>query len=250
MSWKRFLKDLKRGEIEQVCVLTAEVPSVDAPPDATVNAVASSVSDTPGKHERPEGAEPKSARAERFASQSWEALQASGNPVYALAREYEDVFPDKIPATLPADRGVQHEIDLVPGAKYCVTRQWPLPRDQVQAIDDFFEGRRQAGHVRESISPHSSPTFCVKKATGGWRIVHAFNKLNDVRLRLSGKKSILLHVVVHFVVQPVPCEECREHRVVLGRVVLVHLAVDHFLRANPHGHNGAHLGCERAEPLH
>ncbi|KAE9333112.1 hypothetical protein PR003_g14177, partial [Phytophthora rubi] len=78
--------------------------------------------------------------------------------------------------------GVRHEIDLVPGSKYCVTRQWPLPRDQVQAIDDFFEGRRKAGHVRESISPHSSPTFCVKKATGGWRIVHAFNKLNDATI--------------------------------------------------------------------
>ena len=36
--------------------------------------------------------------------------------------------------------------------------------------------------MRESISPHSSPTFCVKKATGGWRIVHAFNKLNDATI--------------------------------------------------------------------
>ncbi|KAE9340566.1 hypothetical protein PF008_g11044 [Phytophthora fragariae] len=61
-------------------------------------------------------------------------------------------------------------------------REWPLPRDQVQAIDDFFEGRRKAGHVRESISPHSSPTFCVKKATGGWCIVHGFNKLNDATI--------------------------------------------------------------------
>ena len=73
--------------------------------------------------------------------------------MYDIAREYADVFPDKIPAELPADRGVRHEIDLVPGSKYCVTRQWPLPRDQVEAIDAFFEGRRKAGHVRESISP-------------------------------------------------------------------------------------------------
>ncbi|KAE9166922.1 hypothetical protein PF002_g30997 [Phytophthora fragariae] len=36
--------------------------------------------------------------------------------------------------------------------------------------------------MRESISPHSSPTFCVKKATGGLRIVHAFNKLNDATI--------------------------------------------------------------------
>ncbi|KAE8997268.1 hypothetical protein PR002_g19080 [Phytophthora rubi] len=145
LSWKNFLRDLKAGDIEQ-------------------------------------SAEPKSAREERFAAQSWESLKASGDPIYETAREFADVFPDKTPAELPADRDERHEIDLAPGSKYCVTRQWSLPRDQVKAIDDFFEGRRQAGHVRESISPHSSPTFCVKKATGGWRIVHAFNKLNDATI--------------------------------------------------------------------
>ena len=86
---------------------------------------------------------------------------------------------DKVPAELPQDKGIRHEIDLIPGTQYCVTRQWPLPPEQVKAIDDFFEARHKAGQVRESKSPHSSPTFCVKKATGGWRIVHAFNKLND-----------------------------------------------------------------------
>lgn len=72
--------------------------------------------------------------------------------------------------------------DLVLGTKYCITRQWPLPREQVEAIDDFVESRRRTGHVRESGSPYSSPTFCVEKATGGWRIVHAFNKLNDATI--------------------------------------------------------------------
>ncbi|KAE8963218.1 hypothetical protein PF011_g29119 [Phytophthora fragariae] len=133
LSWKQFLRDLKAGGIEQVCLIT-DGDSVSH----TINS--------------------------------------------ETAREFADVFPDKIPAELPAYRDVCHEIDLAPGSKYCVTRQWPLPRDQVKAIDDFFEGRRQAGHVRESISPHSSPTFCVKKATGGWCIVHAFNKLNDATI--------------------------------------------------------------------
>uniref|UniRef100_H3H5W9 Integrase catalytic domain-containing protein n=1 Tax=Phytophthora ramorum TaxID=164328 RepID=H3H5W9_PHYRM len=172
LSWKSFLRDLKAGDIEQVCQITDANPVSDE-----MNAIAHD--DTSS---RPKSAEPKSAREERFAAQSWESLKASGNPVYETAREFADVFPDKISAELPADRGVRHEIDLVPGSKYCVTRQWPLPRNQVKAIDDFFEGRRQAGHVRESISPHSSPTFCVKKATGGWRIVHAFNKLNDATI--------------------------------------------------------------------
>ncbi|CAI5714434.1 unnamed protein product [Peronospora destructor] len=165
LPWKDFLHDLKAGDIEQVCIVSA------------AEAASEEVQEV-----RPKSAEPKSAREERFAAQSWEALRASGNPVYDIAREYADIFPEKIPAELPADRGVRHEIDLVPGSKYCVTRQWPLPRDQVIAIDEFFEGHRKAGHVRESISPHSSPTFCVSKATGGWRIVHAFNKLNDATI--------------------------------------------------------------------
>ena len=58
-------------------------------------------------------------------------------------------------------------------------RQWPFARYQSEAIDAFFESRRKTDHVRESLSPHSSTTFCVKKATKNWQIVHAFNGLND-----------------------------------------------------------------------
>ncbi|GMF23241.1 unnamed protein product [Phytophthora fragariaefolia] len=172
LSWTNVLRDLKAGDIEQVGLITdaESVPRVINPIE---------LSDASS---RLKSAEPKSACEKRFAAQSWEALKASDNPVYETTGEFVDIFPDKIPAVLPADRGVRHEINLAPGAKYCVTRQWPLPRDQVKAIDEFFEGRRPAGHVRESISPHSSPTFCVKKATGGWRIVHAFNKVNDATI--------------------------------------------------------------------
>ena len=45
-----------------------------------------------------------------------------------------------------------------------------------------FYDRREAGHVRKSILPRSSPTFCVKKATGDWCVVHAFNKFNEATI--------------------------------------------------------------------
>uniref|UniRef100_H3GTE7 Reverse transcriptase domain-containing protein n=1 Tax=Phytophthora ramorum TaxID=164328 RepID=H3GTE7_PHYRM len=85
-----------------------------------------------------EGADALSAKSkkERFDEQGWDSLKAS--PFYKVLREYKDVLPDDIPAELPQDKGVQHEIDLVPGTKY------------------------YSGHCR-----------------GGWRIVHAYNKLND-----------------------------------------------------------------------
>ncbi|GMF41689.1 unnamed protein product [Phytophthora fragariaefolia] len=126
-----------------------------------------------------EGTDALSAKSkkERFDEQSWDSLKS--RPLYEVLREYKDVLPDDIPVELPQAKGVQHVIDLVPGTKYCVTLQWPLPREQVKATDDLFESRRKAGQVRESNSPHSAPMFCGKKAQDGWRIVHAYNKLND-----------------------------------------------------------------------
>ncbi|GMF49847.1 unnamed protein product [Phytophthora fragariaefolia] len=107
-----------------------------------------------------------------------EILKNPSDPFYPVIKEYQDVTSKEPPSGLPPDRGVRHEIDLVPGTKYCVTRQWPLPREQCDVIDAFFRAKYEAGLVRESKSPHSTPTFGVRKPNGKWRIVHAFNKLN------------------------------------------------------------------------
>ncbi|OWZ01314.1 reverse transcriptase, partial [Phytophthora megakarya] len=116
---------------------------------------------------------------ERMTSEAEELRQLFAD---SATEKHKDVLPDEIPAELPQDKGIQHEIDLVPGTKYCVTRQWPLRRQQVKATDDFFKSRRKAGQVRESKSPHSAPTFCVKKPQGGWRILQAYNKPNDATI--------------------------------------------------------------------
>ncbi|KAF1313467.1 reverse transcriptase, partial [Globisporangium splendens] len=159
MSKKTLKRSLAKGEISQICAI------VDEAADDVINTA--EVLD-------------EKTRKERFDEQSWDALKT--NPVYGLVKEYADIFPDKVPDELPQDRGIRHEIDVLPGTKYCITRQWPLPKEQVDAIDEFFAQRQKAGHVRESKSPHCSLAFCVKKATGGWRIVHAFNKLNDATI--------------------------------------------------------------------
>ncbi|POM62780.1 Pol protein [Phytophthora palmivora] len=94
-------------------------------------------------------------------------------------RDGTDVVSKHQPSQFPPDRGVWHEIDLVPGTKYCVTRQWPLPRDQCEVIDAFFAEKAKSDMVRESKSPQSAPAFCVRKPNGKWRLVPAYNKLNN-----------------------------------------------------------------------
>ncbi|KAJ0391442.1 hypothetical protein P43SY_010335 [Pythium insidiosum] len=102
----------------------------------------------------------------------------------------------KPPDGLPPDRGVRHEIDLKPGSGYCVLRQWPLSKEQSGIIDAFFDKKQRAGLVRESKSPHSAPTFCVRKPNGKWRIVHAYNKLNAATVPAQTpkpRKDVILH---------------------------------------------------------
>ncbi|KAG3191904.1 hypothetical protein C6341_g939 [Phytophthora cactorum] len=111
-----------------------------------------------------------------------EILKDPSDPFYPVLQEYTDVVSKIPPMGLPPDRGVCHEIVLVPGIKYCVTRQRPLPKEQCDVIDAFFRAKHEAGLVRESKSPDSTPTFCVRKPSGKWRIVHTFNKLNTATI--------------------------------------------------------------------
>ncbi|KAG3113112.1 hypothetical protein PC129_g25114 [Phytophthora cactorum] len=49
--------------------------------------------------------------------------------------------------------------------------------------------------VRESKSPHSTPTFCVRNPDGKWRLVHAYNKLNNATVPAETpipRKDVLL----------------------------------------------------------
>ncbi|KAE8875024.1 hypothetical protein PF006_g16523 [Phytophthora fragariae] len=168
LSYVEFMDSLKAGELAEV-VLRPEGSSLD------LNS--SSVMD-------PEVLEDErtSKRQTRYGAA---ILKDPSDPYYALLKEFSDVVSDDPPSVLPPDRGVRHEIDLVPGTKYCTTRQWPLPKEQVDVIDAFFAAKHAAGMVRESKSPHSSPTFCVRKPNGKWRMVHAFNKLNAATIPAS-----------------------------------------------------------------
>ncbi|KAG3244231.1 hypothetical protein PI124_g10988 [Phytophthora idaei] len=146
MSWMRFAKDLYDGRIEQICILSdLERMKSEAEELRQLHAASTTAS---------EDTLSAKTKKELFDGQSWDSLKTS--PFYDVLREHKDVLPDEIPAELPQDKGIQHEIDLVPGDRRL---------------------------LRESSSGRASaPTFCVKKPQGGWRIVHAYNKLNDATI--------------------------------------------------------------------
>ncbi|GMF38579.1 unnamed protein product [Phytophthora fragariaefolia] len=162
LSYVEFLDSLKAGELAELVLLRPEGGALELNSSSVVD---------------PEVLEDErtSKRQTRYGAA---ILKDPSDPYHPLLKAFSDVVSDDPPSILPPDRGVRHEIDLAPGTKYCTTRQWPLPKERVDVIDAFFAAKHAAGMVRESKSPHSSPTFCVRKPNGKWRMVHAFNKLN------------------------------------------------------------------------
>ncbi|POM62346.1 Pol protein [Phytophthora palmivora] len=116
--------------------------------------------------------------------------------VYPLVKEFSDVVSKNPLSQLPQDREVQHEIYLAPRTKDCVTRQWPLLRELCEVIDTFFAEKARSGIMQESKSPHSTPTFCIRKPNGKWRLVYAYNMLNNATVPTQTpipRKDVLLN---------------------------------------------------------
>ncbi|GMF47764.1 unnamed protein product [Phytophthora fragariaefolia] len=169
LSYVEFSDSLKAGELAEVVLLHPDGGSLELNPSSVLDS---------GVLE----GERTSRRQTRYGAP---ILKDPSDPYRPLLKKFSDVVSDDPPSVLPPNRGVRHEIDLVPGAKYCTPRQWPLPKEQVDVIDAFFAAKHAAGMVRESKSPHSSPTFCVRKPNGKWRMVHAFNKLKAATIPAS-----------------------------------------------------------------
>ncbi|KAG2967700.1 hypothetical protein PC119_g24399 [Phytophthora cactorum] len=105
MSWMRFAKDLYDGRIEPIRILS-DLERMKGEAEELRQLHAGSTTES-------EDTLSAKAKKERFDGQSWDSPSAS--PFYDVLREYKDVLPDEIPAELPQDKGIQHEIDLVPG---------------------------------------------------------------------------------------------------------------------------------------
>ncbi|XP_033139207.1 uncharacterized protein LOC117130500 [Brassica rapa] len=71
-----------------------------------------------------------------------------------LLQEFSDVFPEENPKGLPPIRGIEHQIDLVPGASLPnrpAYRTNPVETKELQKqIDDLLD----KGYIRESLSPY------------------------------------------------------------------------------------------------
>ncbi|XP_048630844.1 uncharacterized protein LOC125604595 [Brassica napus] len=88
------------------------------------------------------------------------ALMSSSDPAPVLPSElefllqdYGDVFPDESPKGLPPMRGIEHQIDLVPGASLPNRPAYRTNPEETKELQKQVDELIEKGHIRESMSP-------------------------------------------------------------------------------------------------
>ncbi|XP_066344069.1 uncharacterized protein [Miscanthus floridulus] len=100
-----------------------------------------------------------------------------------LLQEYADVFPKEVPPGLPPIRGIEHQIDLIPGASLPNRAPYRTNPDETKEIQRQVQELLNKGYVRESLSPCAVPVLLVPKKDGSWRMCVDCRAINNITIR-------------------------------------------------------------------
>jgi hypothetical protein len=100
-----------------------------------------------------------------------------------LLQEYADVFPKDLPPGLPPLRGIEHQIDLIPGTQLPNRAMYRTNPDETKKIQRQVQALLDKGYIRESLSPCSVPVLLVPKKDGSWRMCVDCRAINNITIR-------------------------------------------------------------------
>jgi hypothetical protein len=85
-----------------------------------------------------------------------------------LLQEFKDVFPAEIPPGLPPLRGIEYQIDLIPGATLPNLATYRTNSEETKEIQRQVQQLLDHGYVRESLSLCVVHVILVPKKNGTW----------------------------------------------------------------------------------
>jgi hypothetical protein len=100
-----------------------------------------------------------------------------------ILQAYEDVFPNELPPGLPPLRGIEHQIDLIPGASLPNRAAYRTNPEETKEIQRQVQELLDRRYVRESLSPCSVPVLLVPKKDGTWRMCVDCRAINNITIR-------------------------------------------------------------------
>ncbi|KAK1664854.1 hypothetical protein QYE76_053013 [Lolium multiflorum] len=100
-----------------------------------------------------------------------------------VLQEFGDVFPEEVPAGLPPLRGIEHQIDLIPGASLPNRAPYRTNPEETKEIQKQVQALLDKGYIRISLSPCAVPVILVSKKDGTWRMCVDCRAINNITIR-------------------------------------------------------------------
>ena len=103
----------------------------------------------------------------------------------SLLKEFGDVFPNEIPSGLPPIRGVEHQIDFVPGAAIPNRPAYRSNPEETKELQKQVSDLLDKGYIRESLSQCAVPVLLVPKKDGSWRMCVDCRAINNIAIKYT-----------------------------------------------------------------
>ena len=103
--------------------------------------------------------------------------------IVSLLQEFEDVLPEEVPNGLPPIRGIEHQIDFIPGASIPNRPAYRTNPEDTKELQRQVGELLQKGYVRESMSPCAVPVLLVPKKDGTWRMCVDCRAINNITVK-------------------------------------------------------------------
>ncbi|XP_074278613.1 uncharacterized protein LOC141602205 [Silene latifolia] len=109
--------------------------------------------------------------------------EGSSREVQGLLKEFCDVFPEELPVGLPPLRGIEHQIDLIPGAQLPNKPAYRCNPEEAKELQRQVQKLIDRGYVQESLSPCAVPALLVPKKDGTWRMCIDSRAVNNITVK-------------------------------------------------------------------
>jgi len=103
--------------------------------------------------------------------------------VHNILQEYADVFPNEILAGLLPIRGIEHQIDIIPGASLPNRAPYRTNLKETKEIQRQVQELLDKGYVCESLSPCAVLVILVPKKDGTWRMCVDCRAINNITIQ-------------------------------------------------------------------
>ncbi|XP_058008477.1 uncharacterized protein LOC131182958 [Hevea brasiliensis] len=97
--------------------------------------------------------------------------------------KFQDVMPEQLHAVLPPRRGIDHEIELLPGTKLPARAPYRMAPPELAELRKQLDELLEAGFIRPAKAPFGAPVLFQKKQDGSLRLCVDYQALNKVKIR-------------------------------------------------------------------